>query len=37
MSLDDIEDKLRTLVNKIERRIQDKETNVIDAEIVKDE
>jgi hypothetical protein len=37
MSLDDIEDKLRTLVNRIERRIQDKETNVIDAEIVKDE
>jgi hypothetical protein len=37
MSLDDIEDKLRTLVNKIEKRIQDKKSEVIDAEIVKDE
>lgn len=37
MSLDDIEDKLRTLVNKIQKRIEDKETQVIDAEIVKDE
>ena len=37
MSLDDIEDKLRTLVNRIEKRIQDKKSEVIDAEIVKDE
>ena len=37
MSLDDIEDKLRTLVTRIEKRIQEKEHNVIDAEIVKDE
>ena len=37
MSLDDIEDKLRTLVSKIEKRVQDKESQVIDAEIVKDE
>jgi len=37
MSLDDIEDKLRTLVSRIEKRIQEKEHNVIDAEIVKDE
>lgn len=37
MSLDDIEDKLRTLVSRIEKRIQDKKSEVIDAEIVKDE
>ncbi len=37
MSLDDIEDRLRTLVNRIEKRIQDKKSEVIDAEIVKDE
>ena len=37
MSLDDIEDKLRTLVSRIEKRIQEKEHNVIDAEIVKNE
>lgn len=37
MSLDDIEDKLRTLVSRIEKRIQEKKTEVIDAEIVKDE
>ena len=37
MSMDDIEDKLRTLVNRIERRIQDKKSEVIDAEIIKDE
>ena len=37
MSLDDIEDKLRTLVSRIEKRVQEKETQVIDAEIVKDE
>jgi hypothetical protein len=33
MSLDDIEDKLRTLVSRIEKRVQEKETQVIDAEI----
>jgi hypothetical protein len=32
MSLDDIEDKLRTLVSRIEKRIQEKEHNVIDAD-----
>lgn len=37
MSLDDIEDKLRTLVSRIEKRVQEKETQVIDAEIIKDE
>ena len=37
MSLDDIEDKLRTLVSRIEKRVQEKESQVIDAEIVKDE
>lgn len=37
MSLDDIEDKLRTLVNRIEKRIQDKKSEVIDAELIKDE
>ena len=37
MSLDDIEDKLRTLVSRIEKRVQEKETQGIDAEIVKDE
>jgi hypothetical protein len=37
MSLDDIEDKLRTLVSRIEKRVQEKEPEVIDAEIVKDE
>lgn len=37
MSLDDIEERLRTLVSRIEKRIQEKEHNVIDAEIVKDE
>ena len=37
MSLDDIEDKLRALVSRIEKRVQEKETQVIDAEIVKDE
>jgi hypothetical protein len=35
--MDDIEDKLRTLVNRIEKRIQDKKSEVIDAEIIKDE
>lgn len=41
MSLDDIESKLRVLVGKIEKRVQEKEqekqSQVIDAEIVKDE
>lgn len=41
MSMDDIEDKLRTLVNKLQKRIEDKEkqsdSQVIDAEVVKDE
>jgi hypothetical protein len=37
MSLDDIEERLRTLVTRIEKRVQEKETQVIDAEIVKDE
>ena len=37
MSMDDIEDKLRTLVNRIEKRIQDKKSEVIDVEIIKDE
>ena len=37
MSLDDIEDKLRTLVNRIEKRVQEKESQVIDAEIVKED
>lgn len=37
MSLDDIEDKLRTLVSRIEKRIEVKKSEVIDAEIVKDE
>jgi hypothetical protein len=37
MSLDDIEDKLRTLVSRIEKRVQEKQTEVIDAEIIKDE
>jgi len=37
MSLDDIEDKLRTLVSRIEKRVQEKESQVIDAEIVKED
>ena len=37
MSLDDIEDKLRTLVSRIEKRIEVKKSEIIDAEIVKDE
>lgn len=32
MSLDDIEDKLRTLVSRIEKRVQEKEPEVIDAD-----
>jgi carboxypeptidase C (cathepsin A) len=37
MSLDDIEEKLKLLVNKIQKRLDEKETQVVDAEIVKDE
>lgn len=41
MSMDDIEEKLKLLVNKIQRRVEDKEkekeSQVIDAEIIKDE
>lgn len=37
MSLDDIEEKLKVLVNKIQKRVEEKESQVIDAEIVKDE
>jgi carboxypeptidase C (cathepsin A) len=37
MSLDDIEEKLKVLVNKIQKRLDEKETQVVDAEIVKDE
>jgi carboxypeptidase C (cathepsin A) len=37
MSLDDIEEKLKVLVNKIQKRLDEKESQVIDAEIVKDE
>jgi len=37
MSLDDIEEKLKLLVNKIQKRLDEKETQVIDAEVIKDE
>jgi len=37
MSLDDIEEKLRILVTKIQKRVEHKEADTIDAEIVKDE
>ena len=37
VSLDDIEEKLKVLVNKIQKRLDEKESQVIDAEIVKDE
>lgn len=37
MSLDDIEEKLKVLVNKIQKRLDEKPSEVIDAEIVKDE
>jgi carboxypeptidase C (cathepsin A) len=37
MTLDDIEEKLKLLVNKIQKRLDDKQSEVIDAEIVKDE
>jgi hypothetical protein len=37
MSLDDIEDKLRTLVCMIEKRVLEKHSEVLDAEIIKDE
>jgi len=37
MSLDDIEEKLKILVNKIQKRLDENESQVVDAEIVKDE
>jgi len=37
MSMDDIEDRLKTLVNKLQKRLEDKEPEIIDAEIVKNE
>jgi hypothetical protein len=36
LSLDDIEEKLRTLVGKIEKRIQQKEPDMVDAEIISE-
>ena len=37
MSMDDIEDRLKTLVNKLQKRLDIKDSEVIDAEVVKDE
>jgi carboxypeptidase C (cathepsin A) len=37
MSLEDIEEKLKVLVNKIQKRLDENESQVVDAEIVKDE
>ena len=37
MSMDDIEDRLKTLVTKLQKRLEEKEPDVVDAEIVKDE
>lgn len=37
MSMDDIEDRLKTLVNKLQKRLEDKEPEIIDAEIIKNE
>ena len=37
MSLDDIEDKLKVLVGKLQRRLDIKDSEVVDAEVVKDE
>ena len=37
MSLDDIEDRLKVLVGKLQRRLDIKDSEVIDAEVVKDE
>jgi len=36
MSLDDIEDRLKVLVGKIEKRIQQKEPDMVDAEIISE-
>jgi hypothetical protein len=37
MSMDDIESRLQTLVTKLQKRLDVKDSEVIDAEIVKDE
>ncbi len=37
MSLDDIEDRLNILVGKLQRRLDIKDSEVVDAEVVKDE
>lgn len=37
MSLDDIEDRLKVLVGKLQRRLDIKDSEVVDAEVVKDE
>ena len=37
MSLDDIEDRLKVLVGKLQKRLDIKDSEVIDAEVVKDE
>ena len=37
MSLDDIEDRLKILVGKLQKRLDIKDSEVIDAEVVKDE
>ena len=36
MSMDDIEDKLTSLVNKLQKRLDIKDSQVIDAEIIKE-
>jgi hypothetical protein len=37
MSLDDIEDRLKVLVGKLQKRLDIKDSEVVDAEVVKDE
>ena len=37
MSMDDIEGRLQILVGKLQKRLEEKEPDVVDAEIVKDE
>jgi len=37
MSLDDIEDRLKALVGKLQKRLDIKDSEVVDAEVVKDE
>jgi hypothetical protein len=37
MSMDDIESRLQTLVTKLQKRLDVKDSEVIDAEVVKDE